>query len=345
MSVVAPQYDPSSDVYNGTRLQLLQQPDLSAYTNLRTVLLNSNEIFVVYPEFLPHNVAHINLSRNCIPSDGLPPFWPESLETLNLDENQFTTTEEVEQWPQRLRELSLDDTPLTEAPQNLPQSLELLSMSYCHLISLGPLPPTLKKIRAFYNTLRSLAPLPSAATWVHLGRNSLTSYAVFRHPLPQGLRYLNLEYNTLTTLPKNLPDTLEQLVLNNNAIIELPKTLPTSLQILVLNNNRVRVFTPTWRPGQRVLQLHIRNNCLTTNLTPLVTQGRLSVVYQTMNWNQEHHTTSAHIIQRSYKRYKMRKQIRYWARVHTLREELIATAMLPELVTRYNHVESLHLFR
>jgi Leucine-rich repeat (LRR) protein len=334
-----------SDVYNGTRLQFLQQPDLSAYTNLRTVLLNSNEILVVYSELLPPNVAHINLARNCISSDGLPPFWPESLETLNLDENPFTTTYEVGQWPQRLRELSLDDTPLTETPKSLPQSLELLSMSYCHLITLGPLPPTLKKIRAFYNSLRSLAPLPSAATWVHLGRNSLTSYATFRHPLPQGLRYLNLEYNTLTTLPKNLPDTLEQLVLNNNAITELPKTLPMSLQMLVLNNNRIRVFNPTWRHGQRTLQLHIRNNFLTTNLSPLVTEGRLSVVYQTENWNQDIHTTSTHIIQRSYKRYKMRKQIRCWARVHTLREELIATAMLPELVTRYNHVESLHSFR
>jgi hypothetical protein len=345
MSVVAPQPDPMSDVYNGTRLQYIQQPDLSAHTNLRTILLNSNEILVVYPDFLPQNVAHINLARNCIPSDGLPPFWPESLETLNLDENNFTNTNEVEQWPQRLRELSLDDTPLTETPKYLPQSLELLSMSYCQLTTLGPLPPTLKKIRAFYNTLRSLAPLPSAATWVHLGRNSLTSYAAFRHPLPQGLRYLNLEYNTLTTLPKNLPDTLEQLVLNNNAITELPKTLPLSLQMLVLNNNRIRVFNPKWRPGQRAIQLHIRNNFLTENLSPLVTAGRLSVVYQTLNWNEMIHTTSTYIIQRSYKRYKMRKQIRCWARIHKLRTELIATAMLPELVTRYNHVETLHSFR
>ena len=156
---------------------------------------------------------------------------------------------------------------------------------------------------------------------------------------------MNLEYNTLTTLPKNLPDTLEQLVLNNNAITELPKTLPTCLQMLVLNNNRIRNFKPTWRPGQRTLQLHIRNNVLTVNLSPLVAEGRLSVVYQIMNWNQDIHTNSTHIIQRSYKRYKMRKQIRYWARVHKVREELIATAMLPELVMRFNHVESLHLFR
>lgn len=344
MSVVDPQTDPSSEVYYGTRMQLVQQPDLSTYINLRTVLLNLNEIPVVYAELFPQNVVHINLARNHLITDGLPQTWPESLETLNLDENHLTTTDQVQKWPLILRELSLDGNPLIDIPCYLPQSLELLSISYCQLTELGPLPTTLKKLRAFYNEIYRLSPLPRDATWIHLGRNNLRSYSAFRYSMPSGLRYLNLEHNYLTTIPNNLPDTLEQLVLNNNLISELPKTLPTSLQMLVLHHNRIHSFNPTWRPGQRTLQLHIRNNYLTTNLSYLVEQGHLSIVYQACNWNQKIHTISTNIIQRSYKRYKMRKLIRHWARLNKLREELIATAMLPELVTRYNHVETLHLF-
>ena len=315
-------------------MDLREQPDLSLHQS-ENVFLDRNHIHVIYSDLLPPLVKSLKLSMNSIYSDGLPLVWPNSLERIVLEDNRISDTRIVRSWPSDLRELLLDSNPLETMPQGLPESVEILSMSYCLLRQLSTLPSGLKTLRAFYNKLKRVEMFPNRLEYCNLAHNILTS-TIFSRPMPSSLTYLNLDSNSISWLPKNLPDSLETLIVSNNKLVELPRVLPRNLCMLVLCNNRIRIFSVDLHLGQQIKSVFIRNNCIVENILDF----RLEKVYQADNWNEENHSLTARMVQKAFRRYKLKKGIRAWRRVNGFYKEMITVAMHPDFVNRWNTVET-----
>jgi hypothetical protein len=322
-------------------LELKHIPNLSGHPEIHTCSFNNNDMYLILTDRLPPQVKEVSFCMNCLTDSGLPPRWPPTLETLLLDRNQICSTAPVAEWPPNLKILSLDDNPLKTLPQRLPNTLELLSVSYCKLTTLSSnLPATLKRLRAYYNAIHTLGHLPQELTYIHLGHNYLQSTALLRTQFPQTLKFLNLDYNKLTSLPETLPDTLESLSVIGNRLETLPKNLPKSLRMLIANSNCIKFFKPSWKPGQRLFQLHIRDNYITDNLLGLKEQDRVEDIFQAKNWNLEVHHIHARIIQRMSIHYKFRKAMRSWARLGRIEKELIEVSYAPEIVVKCHDIPS-----
>ncbi len=345
MSVVRPVPDPSPDVYIGSRLELGFQPNLSELRDVKTCYLNHNDICFLYTGLFPPNVEHLHLARNLITSEGLPRTWPQTLKTLNLELNKIHDTTHVEHWPEGLEELSLDDNPLEHVPDNLPTNLKHLSICYANIHTLEHLPSSLKLLRSFYNSITQINYLPETLEHLNVGYNYLPSSVFLNLTLPPTLRYLNLNSNKLTWLPENLPESLEYVSAADNQLTSLPRTLPKSLKTLIVNKNRIFTFEPTWKPEQRLLQLHIRNNYLIENLLSLQESGRVQAVYQGNNWNQELHHLCAWTIQKAFYVFKIKLGIRSWARLNKIVGELFEVAYLPEVVVRHHDIPTRALWK
>lgn len=329
-------------VYNGTQLELKDMPNLSGHAEIHTCYFNTNDIYRIVEEYLPPNVREVSFYNNCLTDSGLPPRLSPTLKILLLDRNQIRTTHPIAEWPPGLQILSLDDNPLTLLPQRLPNTLELLSVSYCRLTSFSPsLPSTLKRIRAYYNTIHTIGKLPQDLLYLHLGHNQLRSSALFRQCLPQTLQFLNLDYNTLTSLPETLPETLQTLSVVGNRLESLPKNLPKALRMLIANQNCIKTFTPSWKPGQRLFQIHLRDNQLTENLLGLKEQGFTEDIFQAKNWNLEVHHIHARTIQHVFTNYKFRKAMRAWIRLGRIKNELIEVSYAPEIVVKCHDIDSI----
>lgn len=332
-------YDPC--IYNGIELGLKHMPNLSGHAEFHTCYFNTNDLYLIPTDHFPPNVKDVNFYNNCLTESGLPPRWPPTLQTILLDRNQICSTASVTEWPLNLKVLSLDDNPLHHLPQHLPNTVELLSVSYCKLKTLSTgLPSTLKRLRAYYNAIHTLGSLPKDLQYVHLGHNYIQSPTLLRTSLPPTLKFLNLDYNKLTSLPENLPETLETLSVVGNRLEALPKNLPKSLRMLIANSNCIKTFKPSWKPGQRLFQLHIRENQLTENLLYLKEQGTIEDIFQSKNWNLEVHHIYARKIQRMVANYTIRKAIRAWARLGRIEKELMEVSYAPEIVVKCHDIPS-----
>jgi len=333
------------NVYNGYNLQLSSIPNLSGRPELERCFFNTNDIRVIHEQFLPPNVQEVCFYGNCLHKLGLPARWPQSLKIISLERNDITNTNEIIDWPAELEVLSLDDNPLYLNPKWLPDTLDLLSMSYTKLKSISYLPRGLKKLRAYYSSIQTLGPLPQSLEYLNLGYNQLKSVPMFRYALPPTLKFLNLDYNKLTFLPENLPNSIETLSVVGNNLTALPKNLPAQLRLLIANKNRIREFTPIWKPNQRLFQLHIRDNCVTENLIILRETDRVDDIFQANNWNQDIHHIHAYRIQKAVRVYRLKKAMRVWARYKRIVDELVKVAYSPELVTKYHDIESLRKYK
>jgi hypothetical protein len=119
--------------------------------------------------------------------------------------------------------------------------------------------------------------------------------------------------------------------------------LPAALKMLIANKNRIATFNPSWKPGQRLFQLHVRDNCLTENLLGLKERGLVEDIFQANNWNQATHHVHAITIQRAFANYKFRKAMRRWAQLGRIEKELIQVAYAPEIVMKCHDVETVRL--
>jgi Leucine-rich repeat (LRR) protein len=345
MSTVYPILDQDRTIFRGSDMGFTFQPNLADHPQILTVFLNKNEIPVIHTVFLPPNIQHLSLVKNYLRSDGLPVEWPRTLKSINLDHNSIYDTDIVEVWPSALEDLSFDDNPLRECPKGLPETLKSLSMNGCELQILQNLPNSIKKLDCAYNKIKMIQSLPAQLECLFLSNNLLSSKFLSKCKMPLHLKLLNLDYNNIKFLPKNLPDSLEHISARGNQLIDLPGEWPQNLQMLVLNDNRIQNFQPKWKHGQKLIQLHIRNNCVTENLICLQETNKVAHVYQAFNWNQDIHHIHAYRIQKCFHVYQLKKGIRTFARLQKIQNQLMEIAYLPELITRFNQVDSLDHFR
>ena len=325
--------------YYGSRLGFREQPDLSAFVQCHTVLLDRNELRVLYREFFPPSLTKVCLSKNDILTDGLCREWPNSIEHLELDDNYIRDLTFVDHWPTHLKILLLDGNPLDYCSIQLP-SLEELSLCYTSLRRLDILPPNLKILKVFYSRLTTVGKLPTSLEYCNLAYNQLTSYTTFFSPLPTQLKYLNLSGNLLKSIPGNLPDSIETLILSKNQLSELPASLPANLLQLELHQNRIRIFQPSWKSGQKIQQLGLRDNCITKSESSIITSGHVVRVYLSENWNEEIHIFSARCIQKKYKYWKLFRILRQRIRLRKVKQELFEVAYNPDTIGRWNIPET-----
>jgi E3 ubiquitin-protein ligase SlrP len=174
---------------------------------------------ILYP--FPH-LEDLNVSHNRVnvwEDDEFLSCYP-SLKKLNLSYNPVKHTD-------FLKNSSVEELILTRCQcktiSGLPSTLRVLTADTNPLAMLqSRLPDTLEVLNLTYNCLR-YAGLP--LTWgpslreLHLDHNDIER---FPRKLPESLEILTLNHNCLTDLPNKLPASLQILMVNSNRIRQLP---------------------------------------------------------------------------------------------------------------------------
>nr|XP_021520080.1 toll-like receptor 7 [Meriones unguiculatus] len=205
------------------------------------------------PEGIPTNTTNLTLTINHIPS-----ISPDSFRRLNhleeidlrcncvpilLGSKANVCTKRLQIKPQSFSELSdlkslyLDGNQLLEIPQDLPQSLQLLSLEANNI---------------FFITKENLTKLVNIEA-LYLGQNCYyrnpcnVSYSIEKDAfsIMKNLKVLSLKDNNITEVPTTLPSNLTHLYLYNNIIKNIGeddfKNL-TQLQVLDLSGNCPRCY-------------------------------------------------------------------------------------------------------
>ncbi|XP_044734389.1 E3 ubiquitin-protein ligase SlrP-like [Chrysoperla carnea] len=179
-------------------------------------------------------------------------------EYLSLGYLSLTTMPNV--YPYGLKELHLADNKLTQIPDNLPETLEILNMD-CNQVCIisEKLPSNLRELLLPRNQIISIPEtLPDSITRLNLYENTID---VLPKKLPNSLKRLDVCGNQLTSLPENLPETLEELEIGSNKLTCLPNNLPKSLRSIFADNNEIK-FLPKTLP-EMLNEISIRCNQLT----------------------------------------------------------------------------------
>ncbi|CNG22488.1 outer membrane protein YopM [Yersinia similis] len=201
-------------------------------------------------ECLENNAEDLELDELGLTS--LPEIWPASLLVLDLGDNALT------QFPQNLPEGMEDLTlsynnQLQEWPDSLPSSLKELCITHCGFTTLGSLPPNLQELLASHNQINTLPDTwPASLSSLDLSDNVLTQ---FPQNLPEGLDYLDVSSNRqLQEWPDSLPSSLKELCITHCGFTTLG-SLPPNLQELLASHNQINTLPDTWPASLLVLDL------------------------------------------------------------------------------------------
>jgi Leucine-rich repeat (LRR) protein len=303
-------------------------PHLSGF-EYKKVNASSNSIQVLWDEHMPRGIEELNLDENRLGTDGLLIEWPNTIKSLSLAYNPYRLLDIVARWPTALRVLNLSNTNLMEVPTNLPPALEVLNVSRTFIKQIGLLPEGLKELYVNSTELK----FPLAGEVPHAANNSLRNGGL---PLSWGssLKFLDLNYNHLTHPPRRLPNTIEYLNLSGNFInsISSEGNFPESLKVLHLGHNRIFEL-PAW-VSKRQIRFTIQRNLL---VKPVEAVNCLTWISQ---WIGPGYTEAAHMIQKVWRRYRMRRRLSAWRKSCILRVELLALAMHPDRAGRYEDISS-----
>ena len=326
-------------VLNLKHCNLFFQPDLSQATALH-VSLAYNAIHSLFNEYLPRGCKKLDIGNNRLASDGIPIGFPDTIEELYIDGNYIRHFDGIH-WPTALRCLVLNKNPLIQLPGTLPDTLETLFCNDTYIERIDQLPTALQLLSVNYTYLRKLpASLPPGLHILEAHSNLLPSRGL---PLEwsQSLRVLNLSHNKLSSFPLNLPDSLEQLFLHDNQIQEIPK-LPIHLSILCIANNRIKRVHVEHRTHPLSVVL-LNDNQLTESIIEIQEIHSIQwtrSIQEYDNWIGPEFSISARRIQRTWKRYRLPKALRAWLKTARVKQELIATAMHPSRVGRFEDIQT-----
>jgi Leucine-rich repeat (LRR) protein len=202
------------------------------------------------------------------------------------------------------------------------------------------------------NRIAIVSGLPQTLKTLIADTNSIT---MVQSKLPPLVELLELSYNCLrfSGLPLNWPSTLRELHLNHNAIEQFPRKLPHSLQVLSLNANQL-VRIPADLPASlkvlccndnriRECPSFPRNRfeifLLNNNCLPSLPNASCAKHFSAeTNWNTSFHHTYQKMIAKCWKRYVFTLRLRHYKRTHTTREELFMVSMMPE---RWQQIDAL----
>eukprot|EP00062_Callorhinchus_milii_P010521 gi/632955796/ref/XP_007893641.1/ PREDICTED: podocan-like [Callorhinchus milii] len=177
--------------------------------NLRIIKMNHNLLSVV-PANLTTNLRELYLEGNQIIKIPDSVFANSSeLTHLDLHNNHLNSNgigDKAFLHMVRLEHLDLGKNALTSIPKQLPHSLKILLLQENNLTSIRK------------NVLWNMSKLEE----IHLEHNKISVVAAGAFRRLMGLRHLDISYNQLTRVPRQLPLTLWYLYLHNNQINFIP---------------------------------------------------------------------------------------------------------------------------
>ncbi|XP_042191184.1 podocan-like isoform X2 [Callorhinchus milii] len=177
--------------------------------NLRIIKMNHNLLSVV-PANLTTNLRELYLEGNQIIKIPDSVFANSSeLTHLDLHNNHLNSNgigDKAFLHMVRLEHLDLGKNALTSIPKQLPHSLKTLLLQENNLTSIRK------------NVLWNMSKLEE----IHLEHNKISVVAAGAFRRLMGLRHLDISYNQLTRVPRQLPLTLWYLYLHNNQINFIP---------------------------------------------------------------------------------------------------------------------------
>ena len=299
---------------------------------IKRVNAKGNSIRNLWEEDMPVGLEELDIEKNSIGDDGLLVEWPATLQRLNLADNPIYSLDAVDIWPRFLKHLDLSYTCLRDVLPILPDTIETLNVSHTDLSNIFRLPANLREFCADFTRIHRLPrSLPDGLKNMSV---MISNLKVGGLPGAWGnsLEDLNFHGNFLRQFPKRLPATLRSLNLSYNRL-ETIGPVPEGLQILHLGRNRIRQI-PGWLLERRSTLFTIQDNCL---LEYPVTPNCLGYESQ---WVGELYREAARRIQRRWIRLRMVSGLRAWRRQRIIKEELIAGAMAPERVGRFEGVDA-----
>lgn len=326
-------------IFSLSHSSLEYMPDLSQ-TNHDSIVLENNDIHILFSEYLSPRVKTLRVGSNRISSDGLPNDWPPQLEEVSLDYNYIQDTDGIV-WPESLKKLNLNGNPLKYWPR-LPNELKELSLTRTDIQMVDPLPAGLKHFFARSAKIHHLpTSLPDGLEILMLSNNFLRSSR-----LPQdwgsNLQQLNLSKNSLTVFPKGLPNTIKLLVLDDNKINKIPTSLPANLEILLIRRNKVQKIEIEER-AKPIGWVSLDDNELTESVRDYQQKTRThwaNSVTENYNWNQEAHQKAASVIRKKWRSYKLRTRLRTWRKTSQVKSELQQVSMHPSRAGRFENISS-----
>lgn len=147
------------------------------------------------------------------------------LNSLSVDHNYIYLNDmDLEELPdlsrfKDIKLLNLVGNRLKKLPDNLPNSIETLLLSFNELSRLpDKLPNNLKVLQAAYNELKEIP-----------------------KTLPNKLLELDVRENKISSLP-DLPNSLRILEVSNNLLIKLPDLSNTSIIYIYADNNKIKMI-------------------------------------------------------------------------------------------------------
>lgn len=323
---------------NLTKGDLKTFPDLS-FVAKEEFHMNYNFVQVVPEDFLPQGIKLLNLSYNCIGSDGLPGIFPNTIQSLELDGNRIRDFRDVQQFPSNLKSLSVYDNPLYSLEDIYSiLSLEILNVGRTNLETIGLLPRFLTHLLASKCYRLRMLPnrFPSTLRVAILNDCSLR-YAGLPGNWGLTLEELNLSHNTLERFPRNLPPTLKILNLTHNRIRELPEDFNQQfphLEICMLAFNKLR-SVPVKNRIRKLLFVDVRKNELISSLEDknrAIERTWAVTISEEQNWMEQIHSLGASVIQKNWRLATMKRRLRTWKRTRGIKEELMCVSMMPERV-------------
>ncbi len=233
------------------------------FTSLEKLDIQYNYVKIL-PDTFPATLKNLNLSGNKISTEVSEDFGhlPSKLETLELGYQRSGNFKALPALPDNLKILSASSNQLTSLPDSLPSKLERLLLTFNNISSLNQgfaKANNLKYVILQNNKITSLSHLPAKIQSLDLSDNLLSSHSTTE--FPESLTYLNVERNSLVSLPAfnnslkevrasnnqltslpNLPDSLVSLSISFNKVTNLP-ALPSKLGTLIAENNLIASLT------------------------------------------------------------------------------------------------------
>lgn len=120
------------------------------------------------------------------------------------------------------------------------------------------IPQGVKEFTATGCQLNKIPVLPDSAEIVNMNFNSLDSIPV---NLPDSIKVLHLDYNYIASITGSLPSSLETLSINYNELSTIPDNLPPGLKCLMVKSNRLE-SVPRHLPSS-IETINISDNLIT----------------------------------------------------------------------------------
>lgn len=162
------------------------------------------------------------------------------LEVLYLNNNNISDENLNIKFPSSLLFLDLScNKKITQFPNNLLNCKKLseLHLYGCNINKTNILPNSIEILDLSYNPLEKLQELPESLIELNLMETKIREITI---KLPKYLEILNLNGSNLEILPKKLPKYLSKLYVDNTNIYELPNNM--SIEILSAKKTQISEF-------------------------------------------------------------------------------------------------------